>query len=220
MKSQHKILKFPVKAKGRQTKQVRNLDQVKYFFEQQIRALRKIARDRAATGLLSAVKGWAIIDTLTSSGLRVSELCDLRVSDLNIDYGQSKIFVRNGKCHLSGSVVIPEGLKKHLKSFLKWKSGLGEPVGQDDYLLIDQRGPMSSQGVQQIVKKYLKQLGFYESGKSVHALRHSYAVAFYAREKDLKALQRQLRHSNPQSTSIYANVSDEDIAGQVKGLWG
>ena len=83
-----------------------------------------------------------------------------------------------------------------------------------------QRGPWTGQAIQQIVKKYLKKLDLYEPGKSVHALRHSYAVALYQRERDLRAVQKQLRHVSIQTTQIYADVTEEDIKDQVKGLWG
>ena len=111
-------------------------------------------------------------------------------------------------------------LKLHLKQFLKWKEQTGEPTGHDDHLLIGQRGPMTTQALQQIVKKYLRQLNLYETGKSAHALRHSYGVELYRKERDLRTVQKQLRHVSIQSTTIYADVTDEEIADQVKGLWG
>jgi integrase/recombinase XerD len=82
-----------------------------------------------------------------------------------------------------------------------------------------QRGAWTSQAIQLIVKKYLKQLGLYERGKSVHSLRHSYAVKLYAVERDLRAVQKQLRHVSIQSTMVYADVTDEAIGDQIKGLW-
>jgi site-specific recombinase XerD len=116
-------------------------------------------------------------------------------------------------------VVVPQNLKTHLKGFLKWKQKRGEPTGKDDHLFIGQRGPWTAQALQQIVKKYLKQRNLYESGKSVHALRHSYAMQLYGRDKDLRTVQKQLRHVSIQSTLIYADTTDEEITSQVKGLW-
>ena len=127
--------------------------------------------------------------------------------------------MREGKGSVSGHVEIPDSLKKHLKHFLEWKDDRREPIDKDDHLFIGQRGPWTDQAIQQIVKKYLKALGLYESGKSVHALRHSYAVQLYAKEKDLRAVQKQLRHVSIQSTMVYADVSKEEIQGQIKGLW-
>ena len=150
----------------------------------------------------------------------MGEAADLRCGDLKISYSESRVFVRNGKGRLSGHVVIPESLKGHLKRFLKWKERRGEPVAEDDHLFMGQRGPWTAQAIQQIVKKYLKALNLYENGKSVHALRHSYGVELYRKEKDLRAVQKQLRHVSMQSTLIYADVTEAEIADQVKGLWG
>ena len=201
-------------------KKIRCVDGIKYYSEKQIRLLRRTVRDRADKGTLTGIREWMVIDLLTCTGLRVFEAANLRCGDLKIGYGQSAIFVRDGKGSLSGHVQIPEALKRHLKWFLKWKQDTGEAIGQDDHLFFGQRGPWTSQAVQQIVKKYLKALVLYESGKSVHALRHSYAVQLYAQEKDLRAVQKQLRHRSIKNTQIYADVSNEAIKAQVQRLWG
>jgi integrase/recombinase XerD len=70
------------------------------------------------------------------------------------------------------------------------------------------------------VKRYLKAVGLYKSERSVHALRHSYALEFYRQQKDLRALQKQLGHSSIRTTQIYADVSAEDMQQQIRGLWG
>jgi len=107
-----------------------------------------------------------------------------------------------------------------VKQFIAWKESRGESTGVDDHIFIGQSGPWTTQAIQQLVKKYLKQPGLYESEKSVHPLRHSYAVEFYRKEKDLRALQKQLGHASVQTTQIYADVSVEDIQTQIRGLWG
>jgi integrase/recombinase XerD len=212
-----KVIQFhrPKKKK----KQIINVDGIKYFTGQQIKALRRTVRDKASLGKLTGIREWILIDLLTSSGLRVSEASNLRCGDLKAGYGESSLFVREGKGSRSRTVVIPDGLKKHLKSFLKWKQDRNEPTGNDDFLFLGQRGVMGVQAIQQIVKKYLKLLDLYESGKSVHALRHSYAVELYRHERDIRAVQRQLGHASIQTTQLYADVTKEDIQGQVKGLW-
>jgi len=163
---------------------------------------------------------WMAIDLVTSSGLRVSEAANVRCGDLPASYGESALFVRDGKGAKSRTVQIPDALKRHLKQFIVWKASRGEPTGPDDYLFIGQRGQWTAQAIQFLVKKYLKALGLYENEKSVHALRHSYAVEFYRQEKDLRALQKQLGHSSVQTTQIYADVTVQDIQKQIRGLWG
>ena len=132
---------------------------------------------------------------------------------------QSEIFIRDGKGARSRTIQITMALKAHLRSLLKWKEEKGEAIYDDAFLFIGQRGPWTSQAIQQIVKKYLKMLNLYENGKSVHALRHSYAVELYRQKRDLRAVQKQLGHASVQTTQIYADVLKEDIQEQLKNLW-
>ena len=199
-------------------------DAIKYYNKQQIQLLRRTVRDAASIdvskGNSTAVKEWLAIDILTSTGLRVSELANLRCGDLSTGYGvTASIYVRDGKWSKTRLVIIPDSLKKHIKQFLAWKKDRGERVGEDDFLFYGQRGPWTRQAVQQLVKKFLKKLDFYENGKSAHSLRHSYAVELYRKEKDLRAVQKQLGHSSTQSTQIYADVLAEDLGRQVRGMW-
>jgi site-specific recombinase XerD len=222
-----RVILFPGQAEkpcNRPSRQVKNIDGIKYFTEQQIKLLRRTVRDQAIHDIdrnqVTAVREWMVVDLLTSSGLRVSEAANLRCGDVKTGYGECALFVRDGKGAKSRTVQIPDFLKKHVKQFITWKQTRGEATGQDDYLFVGQRGPWTAQAVQQLTKKYLKSLGLYESEKSVHALRHSYAVEFYRQGKDLRALQKQLGHSSVQTTQIYADVTAEDIQKQIRGLWG
>ncbi len=222
-----KVVQFPgtrQKPGREQPRQITNVDGIKYFNQQQIKLLRRTVRDQAALDMdreqVTAVREWMAVDLLTSTGLRVSEVANARCGDLKAGYGESALFVRDGKGSKSRTVQVPDSLKKHFKQFLTWKQSRSEPAGADDYVFIGQRGPWTSQAIQQLVKKYLKALDLYESEKSVHALRHSYAVEFYRQEKDLRALQKQLGHASVQTTQIYADVTAEDIQKQIRGLWG
>ena len=220
------IISFPEKARRnpkRREKRIINIDGIKYYNKDQIRLLRRTVRDQAVLdreqGKVTGIREWMAIDILTSTGARVAEAANIRCNDLKLGYSLCEVFIREGKGSRSRTIEIPESLKKHLKQFLKWKRDRQELVEDDDHLFIGQRGPWTSQAVQQIVKKYLKSLGLYESGKSAHALRHSYGVEFYGQEKDLKALQKQLGHASIQTTQIYADVTKADIQNQLKGFW-
>ena len=222
-----KIIPFPGgrhhEARSRD-RRVRNTDGIKYFTWEQIRLLRRTVRAKAdishSRGQVTAMREWMVIDLLTSTGVRVSEAADVRCGDVKAGYGESALFVRDGKGARSRTVQIPDALKKHLKQFVAWKAERGEPTGLDDRLFVGQRGPWTAQALQQVVKKYLRALGLYENDKSAHALRHSYAVEFYRQGKDIRALQKQLGHASIQTTQIYCDVSKEDIQTQIKNLWG
>jgi len=124
-----KILSFPAK-KTRNRKRAVNVDGIKYYTEKEIKMLRKAARNdhdlAKSKGLIHGVRSWEIVDLLTYSGLRMSEASNLKIKHLRIGHGKSEIFVEDGKGSVSGTVQIPVGLKKHLKSFLKWKSDRAE----------------------------------------------------------------------------------------------
>lgn len=228
MQNTAQILPFKLKQQlpkqSRKKRQPANPDSVKYFTKQQIQLLRRTVRNQAKLAAekknVTNIKEWLVVDILTCTGIRVSEVVDLRCGDLKLGYGQSSLFIRNGKGSKSRQVEIPAALKRHLKNFISWKSTKGEATDLDSHVFIGQRGNWGPQAVQQLVKKYLKKLGLYEKGKSVHALRHSYAVEFYRKEKDLRALQKQLGHSTSQVTEIYASILTEDIQRQLKNLWG
>ena len=222
-----RVIQFPSsrpKPNREQSHTITNIDGMKYYTDQQIKLLRRTVRDQAALdlerGQITAVREWMAVDLITSSGIRVSEAANIRCGDLKAGYGESALFIRDGKGAQSRTVQIPDSLKKHLKQFIVWKASRGEPTGPDDFLFIGQRGPWTAQAIQQLVKKYLKALELYENEKSVHALRHSYAVEFYKQQKDLRALQKQLGHSSIETTQIYADVTAEDIQRQIRGLWG
>jgi len=204
-------------------KRITNIDGIKYFNHAQIKLLRRTVRDHAdldiQKGKVTGLREWIAIDLLTSTGIRVSEAANIRCGDIKAGYGQSELFIRDGKGSISRTIQIPEYLKKHLKRFVNWKRERNEPTGINDHLFVGQRGPWSSQAIQQVVKKYLKALDLYEIGKSVHALRHSYAVQLYRQQRDLRAVQKQLGHVSIQSTQIYADVTKEDIHDQIKGFW-
>ena len=204
-------------------RRIKNIDGIKYFNNQQIKYLRRTVRDRAeldrSKNNITSIKEWRVVDLLTSTGIRVDEASNIRCGDIKAGYAECALFVRYGKGSKSRTVQIPESLKKHLKHFLAWKKQNGESVGEDECLFLGQRGPWTRQAIQQIVKKYMKQIGIYENGKSVHALRHSYAVELYRKERDLRAVQKQMGHKSIQTTQIYADVTEQDIQGQIKGLW-
>lgn len=215
--------KVQPKTSKKREKKIKCTDTVKYLNKKQILALRRAVKDQALIskerGNITAQREWMVIDLFTSTGLRVSEAADLRCGDLKLGYGECAIFVRCGKGRKSRTVQIPESLKTHLKSFLKLKINRGEPVDEDDHLFLGQRGPWSIFAIGQIVKKYLKLIGLESKYRSCHTLRHSYAVHYYRKNKDLRALQKQLGHASIRSTEIYADVLDDDIKDQLKNFW-
>ena len=90
----------------------RTTDTIKYFSRNQIKLLRRTAREQAELdiqkGKITGIREWMAIDLLTTTGLRVSEAANLKCGDLKIGYSESKIFIHNGKG--SRSTIVSKGI--------------------------------------------------------------------------------------------------------------
>lgn len=80
---------------------------------------------------MTAIRSWALLDTLPSSGLRASGVAALRVGDCLLGYGQASLAVPQGKGGKQRGSFIPQELGARLKAFLAWKKGQGEDVSND-----------------------------------------------------------------------------------------
>lgn len=188
--------------------------QIRYLTPEELTRLRQHAEARALQarekGTVGPIRAWALLDTLLSSGLRASEAAALRVGDCLLGYGQAALVVREGKGGKSREVFIPDALKRHLKTFLAWKEGLGEEVSDRAPIFTGKRGPLTRHGVWRLVKGLMAAVGL-DRRYAVHSLRHTYATALYrASGRDLEVVQEQLGHASVKTTTIYARVTKED----------
>ena len=191
------------------------ISRTKYLTPEQFKRLISYCQGQADSGLIHGRKNdtraWMLVHLATGAGLRVAELADLRVSDCHIGYGESHLHVRNGKGGKAGNVIIGNELKKHVKSFLICKKTWGEPIGDDDYLLtpLDGHGYTRS-ALQKSFKTICQKCGL-PSYFSIHCLRHTFCTRLLAETKNLRLVQKQARHTNIATTTIYADVQDEEI---------
>jgi site-specific recombinase XerD len=188
--------------------------EIRYLTADELTRLRRLAEAQAAHALqkrtVTAVRSWAILDTLLSSGLRASEVAALRVGDCLLGYGQSSLIVQNGKGGKTREVFIAEDLKRHLKAFVTWKETQGEAVAPEAPLFTGQRGPLTRNGVWRLVKGLLAAVGL-DPRYSTHSCRHTYATHLYrASGGDLEVVQEQLGHASVKTTTIYARITKED----------
>lgn len=209
--------------KSKKTNHIKSTDGIKYFNSTQIKLLLQTVQDRSEKDMehnrVTAIREFMAIDLIVNTGLRVSEASDVRCGDLKINNGDCALFVRNGKGNRSRTIQISDSLKKHLLQYLQWKRQKNESTDKDAHLFVGQRGPLGSQGIQWICRKYLKALNLYETGKCVHSLRHSYATELYRQRRCLRTVQKQLGHRSIATTQIYADVTPGEVREQLEGLW-
>ncbi len=151
----------------------------------------------------------AMLELIYSSGLRVSELITLKVSDVNFEAGYLRVTGKGSK-----ERVVPAH-PHALESIKNYVQALRPKLMKDratDYLFLSNRGkPMSRQRFWQTLKTYGRAAGV---ELSPHVLRHSFATHMLEGGADLRSLQKMLGHSDISTTQVYTKVT-MDLARTV-----
>ena len=154
----------------------------------------------------------AMLETLYSSGLRVSELTDLRLSNLYRDIGFIKVIGKGNKERL---VPIGRDALKYMTIYLE-EIRCDVPVqeGFGDYIFLNRRGrKLSRVMVFTVIKDLVAKTGM-EKKVSPHTFRHSFATHLIEGGADLRAVQEMLGHESITTTEIYTHL-DRDYLKQV-----
>lgn len=153
------------------------------------------------------VRDLTIIELLFSTGLRVSELVNLKVDDVNI---VSDYIVVKGKGNRERIVPLGSLAKKYLKEYLLVRKKTLDKFKRDDgFLFISRLGKKISRvSIWKMVKKYVILAGL-EDKITVHTLRHSFATELLRNGADLRSVQELLGHKSILATQIYTHITDE-----------
>ena len=149
------------------------------------------------------LKHKAILSTIYSGGLRVSEVINLRISD--IISAEMKIRVRNGKRNKERYTLLSEKNLDLLRVY--WKKFGYKNYSPEDYLFISRQTnkPLSNRCVEHAMDKALLKAGINKKA-TPHTLRHSFATHLMNNGVDLVTIQALMGHSNMKTTSIYLHV--------------
>ena len=140
-----------------------------------------------------------IIQLLYATGLRVSELCNLNINDIEED----KIFVRLGKGAKDRFVFIDENTKRLVDEYIQTRGDAEEA------LIITKNGKRISQrSVQNIIKKYAKKAKINKK-TTPHTLRHTFATHLLQNGADIVVIKDLLGHSNLSTTQIYTHITSK-----------
>ncbi|MBU4252825.1 MAG: site-specific tyrosine recombinase XerD [Candidatus Omnitrophica bacterium] len=166
----------------------------------------------------------AILETLYATGMRVSELSDLKTNNVNLDIGFLRCIGKGNK-----ERIIPLGKKaiQSIKRYLEFsrehflnpvrsgapRRGTSNGVKQkkSEFLFISRCGAkLSRQSVWKLIKRYALEAKIKKSIK-VHTLRHSFATHLLERGADLRSVQEMLGHSDISTTQIYTHIDKERL---------
>ena len=149
----------------------------------------------------------AMLELLYGSGLRISELLDLKKSDLHFKLAQINVIGKGDK-----ERIVPMGEMAQI-ALRKW---IGDgmiklPNLPGDYLFINSRGQrLTRQGVWKLIKKWALDANINKE-ISPHTLRHSFATHLLKEGVDLRFVQDLLGHSDISTTQIYTHISNEEL---------
>ncbi len=153
------------------------------------------------------VRNKAVIETLYSCGLRVSELVNLKISCLYFEVGFIRVIGKGDKERL---VPVGSSAVKHI-SLYKNNTRVHTPIkpGNEDILFLNRRGrKLSRVMIFLIIKELAKQAGIAKN-ISPHTFRHSFATHLVEGGADLRAVQEMLGHESITTTEIYTHLDRE-----------
>ena len=149
----------------------------------------------------------AIFETMYSCGLRVSELVNLRISNLFMDVGFIKVLGKGDKERL---VPIGRDAIKYIQIYRNnIRNHIGIQSGEEDILFLNRRGHRLSRVMIFLILKDLVKKAGIEKNISPHTFRHSFATHLVEGGADLRAVQEMLGHESSTTTEIYTHLDRE-----------
>ena len=147
-----------------------------------------------------------IVLLLVYTGMRVSELCNLRTE--NVDLDSSIIRIRSGKGDKDRIVLIPEYISEELKPYYM------ERIKKSDlsvYFLTSRRGTrFDTSTVERRIRKIAGKAGIMRK-ITPHVLRHTFATSILRNGGDIRFIQQLLGHASVATTQIYTHIDDESL---------
>ena len=160
------------------------------------------------------IRDYAILETLFSTGLRVSELTNLNISQVDLKRGE---FMVRGKGRKPRIVFLSEKAIRCIKLYLNTRTDNLEPLfishspnTKRAGILDEERLRLSERSVQNIVKKYALLAGIIKK-VTPHTLRHSFATGLLTNGADIRSVQEMLGHASITTTQIYTHITNKRL---------
>ena len=156
----------------------------------------------------------AILDLFFSTGLRVSELCNLKKDDINLEKTEFSVAGKGGKVRV---VFLDQEARESIKSYLASRHDknpyLFIAYGHINKPVTNTQSPdtsMTPRSVQRMIRKYARAAGVTKH-VSCHTFRHSFATDLLMSGADLRSVQQLLGHASVTTTQIYTHVTDQHL---------
>jgi integrase/recombinase XerC len=174
-----------------------------FLYQEQLKILLEAPDVKTTSGQ----RDRAILETIYSSGLRVSELAGLNLLDIDFGMGYVRVFGKGAK-----ERIVPLGsyAARAIQVYLATREEFGPDSTQQALFLNRQGTRLSARSVRRLVDKYVEQTCL-QGHISPHTLRHSFATHLLDQGADLRSVQELLGHVKLSSTQIYTHVTKERL---------
>lgn len=157
---------------------------------------------------IQGIRDHLIIELLYSTGIRVSELVNIKIKDIDFN---NKIIKIIGKGSKERIVIYGSYLENVLNNYLNNSRCFIKNYNNTDYLVINMNGnKITDRSIRNIINKYMKMTTI-QKRISPHTLRHTFATHLLDNGCDLRAVQELLGHSDLGTTQIYTHISNERL---------
>ena len=174
-----------------------------YATKQEIEKLMSVFNDEDPQDLFDHT----ILETIYGLGLRVSECCDMRTSQVNLTDGFVKILGKGNKERL---IPIPDTTKKLMHMYFANVRTLWQKKNTNRFFINHFGKPIYSEYVEKLIRNKAYEAGI-KKPLTPHKLRHSYATHLLEGGADLRVIQELLGHSDISTTEIYTHVEQERL---------
>ena len=161
----------------------------------------------------------AILELFFSTGLRVSELCKLKIENINLKKDE---FTVRGKGSKLRVVFLSNDARRAIEEYLKSR------LDTNPFLFIshdkassgrEEQESLTPRSVQRLVQKYSKVAGITKE-VTPHTLRHSYATDLLMNGADIRSVQAMLGHASITTTQVYTHITDQQLRDVHKAFHG
>jgi len=156
------------------------------------------------------LRNYTIVRLFLDTGMRLGELSQLQLMDVNLEDGFVMVHGKGGKDRY---VPIGREMVKGLWKYIKTRATM-EDFQTSSLFLTEKGKPLTSRAIQLVFKRLDKKIKLDGVRISPHIFRHSFALAYIENEGDPFSLQRILGHSNQETTSKYVNMARTNVTSQ------
>ena len=148
------------------------------------------------------IRDIAVIELLFATGMRISELCSLKPSDIDLENHTVLIYGKGAK-----ERILQIGNREVLSALHLYRETFREDIESCGYFFVNRlRHKLSDQSVRFMIKRYTEIAGIHQH-ITPHMFRHSFATLLLEQDVDIRYIQRMLGHSSISTTEIYTHVS-------------